>query len=401
MALAFLAVSPEAVQLLTMMLVVFGSAKLLAEVMERFGQPGIVGALLAGIIIGPSALNLVQPNDFLHALSELGVMFLLFRVGLEVKASELMKTGRVALLVATLGVVVPLLVGWGILASTGHTAIESIFMGAAMVATSVGITAQVLADKGLLQHRTAQIILAAAVIDDVLGLLVLAVVSSMADGALDIAGLVTSSAISIAFVVLVAKLGTPAVNRLLPKMRGGLRSQEAEFGLALIFLFAMSLLAVYSGVAAIIGAFLAGMALAESVERRVHSLAHGATELMVPFFLTGIGMQMKLDVFADMKLLGLAVAVFVAAVLTKWLGCGVGAWSLGRADARRIGLGMVPRGEVGMVVAQIGMAKGAISHEVYAVAVFMAVATTMAAPPLLNWAYRGLKDSQAPVETVQ
>ena len=101
MALAFLAVSPEAVQLLTMMLVVFGSAKLLAEVMERFGQPGIVGALLAGIIIGPSALNLVQPNDFLHALSELGVMFLLFRVGLEVKASELMKTGRVALLVAT------------------------------------------------------------------------------------------------------------------------------------------------------------------------------------------------------------------------------------------------------------------------------------------------------------
>jgi Kef-type K+ transport system membrane component KefB len=401
MILAFLAVSPEAVHLLTMMLVVFGSAKLLAEVMEHFGQPGIVGALLAGIIIGPSALNLVQPNDFLHALSELGVMFLLFRVGLEVKASELMKTGRIALLVATLGVVVPLIVGWALLAWTGHTTIESLFMGAAMVATSVGITAQVLSDKGLLQHRTAQIILAAAVIDDVLGLLVLAVVSSMADGALDIAGLVTSSAISIAFVVAVAKFGTPAMNRFLPKVRGGLRSQEAEFGIALIFLFAMSLLAVYSGVAAIIGAFLAGMALAESVEDRVHHLAHGAAELMVPFFLTGIGMQLKLSVFGDLNLLGLGCAVVVAAVLSKWLGCGLGALSLGRADAQRVGVGMVPRGEVGMVVAQIGMAKGAIGHEVYGVAVFMAVVTTMAAPPLLNWAYRGLPGAKPADQTVQ
>ena len=391
----------QAVHLLTMMLVVFGSAKLLAEVMEHFGQPGIVGALLAGIFIGPSALNLVQPNDFLHALSELGVMFLLFRVGLEVKASELMKTGRIALQVAMLGVVIPLIVGWAILAWTGHTTIESVFMGAAMVATSVGITAQVLSDKGLLQHRTAQIILAAAVIDDVLGLLVLAVVSSMADGALDIAGLVTSSAISIAFVVAVAKFGTPAMNRFLPKVRGSLRSQEAEFGIALIFLFAMSLLAVYSGVAAIIGAFLAGMALAESVEHRVHHLAHGAAELMVPFFLTGIGMQLKLSVFGDMNLLGLGCAVVVAAVLSKWLGCGLGALSLGREDAQRVGVGMVPRGEVGMVVAQIGMAKGAISHEVYGVAVFMAVVTTMAAPPLLNWAYRGLPAPKPADQTVQ
>jgi Kef-type K+ transport system membrane component KefB len=160
------------------------------------------------------------------------------------------------------------------------------------------------------------------------------------------------------------------------------------------------LLAVYSGVAAIIGAFLAGMAMAESVGHRVHDLSHGATELVVPFFLTGIGMQMKLDVFADMKLLALAGAILVAAIASKWVGCGLGALSLGGADARRVGIGMIPRGEVGMVVAQIGMSKGAIDDRVYAVAVFMAVLTTMAAPPLLNWAYRGV-NSSAPVDPEQ
>jgi len=390
MVFALLAASPETVQFLVMMLVVFGSAKVLGELSQRLGQPSIVGALLAGILIGPTALHLVEPNHFLSALSELGVMFLLFQVGLEVKASELMRSGRIALLVAILGVVVPLGAGFAILELTGHPLIESIFMGAAMVATSVGITAQVLADKGLLQHRTAQVILAAAVIDDVLGLLVLAVVSSMAEGKIDIAGLTITTVISVVFVVAVAKFGTPTVNVVLPRMRKTLRSADAEFGIALIFLFGMSLLAVVSGVAAIIGAFLAGMALAESVEHRVHDLARGATELMVPFFLTGIGMGMNLTVFRDPKLLYLAAGIFLAAVISKWLGCGLGALSLGAANANRVGLGMVPRGEVGMVVAQIGMARGAISAEVYAVAVFMAVATTMAAPPLLNRAYRSL-----------
>jgi Kef-type K+ transport system membrane component KefB len=387
---AFLAVSPEATQLLLSLLIVFGSAKLLAEVCERFRQPGIVGAILAGVFIGPSCFGWIQPNDLLHALSELGVMFLLFRVGLEVKASEMLKVGGTAMLVATLGVVVPFLLGWGILALAGHRAIESIFMGAAMVATSVGITAQVLADKGLLAHRTAKIILAAAVIDDVLGLLVLAVVSSMAQGAIDYVGLTLTTSVAVLFVLAVAKYGTTAMSRILPRVRRNLRSQEAEFAIAMVFLFAMSLLAIYSGVAAIVGAFLAGMALAESVGQRVHDLAHGATELMVPFFLTGIGLQMNLAVFKDPGLLLLSLVILVAALLGKWIGCGAGAWSLGRLDAHRIGVGMAPRGEVGMVVAQIGLARGAIGQEVYAVAVFMAVATTIIAPPLLNQAYRGL-----------
>src|SRR5216684_4536365 len=168
------------------LLVVFGSAKLLAELFERLNQPGIVGEILAGVLIGPSVLAWITPNDFLGALANLGAMFLLFRVGLDVKSSELMKVGGTATLVATLGVIVPFFLGWGLLLLWGASHIEAIFVGATMVATSVGITAQVLSTKGLLHERASKIILAAAVIDDVQGLLVLAVVSSLVRGKFDV-----------------------------------------------------------------------------------------------------------------------------------------------------------------------------------------------------------------------
>src|SRR6266853_512335 len=167
------------------MLVVFVSAKLMAELAERINQPGIVGEILAGVLIGPSVLGLIAPSEFLTALSDLGAMFLLFRVGLEVRSSELMKVGGTATLVACSGVVVPFFMGWGILILWGSPTNEAIFVGASMVATSVGITAQVLSAKGLLHAVSSKIILAAAVIDDVLGLLVLAVVSSLTHGKLN------------------------------------------------------------------------------------------------------------------------------------------------------------------------------------------------------------------------
>src|SRR5258708_1779772 len=157
------------------MLIIFGSAKLLAELFERLGQPGIVGEILAGALVGPSLLGWIQPNEMLKALSDLGVMFLLFGVGLEVKASELLRVGGKATLVATLGVIVPFFAGWGILSLWGAPQIEAVFVGAAMVATSVGITASVLSARGLLHEVASKIILTAAVIDDVLGLIVLAI----------------------------------------------------------------------------------------------------------------------------------------------------------------------------------------------------------------------------------
>ncbi|MGC4050298.1 MAG: cation:proton antiporter [Paludibaculum sp.] len=381
----------EAAHLPLQMLIVFGSAKLLAELAERLRMPGIVGGLLAGILIGPSALGWIQYDNLLHALAELGVMFLLFQVGLEVKATELLQAGRTAMIVAMLGVILPFLLGWAIMLGAGHPHLESIFMGAAMVATSVGITAQVLAGKGLLKHRTAQIILAAAVIDDVLGLLVLAVVSSMGEGkGIDFLGLATTAVVSIGFVVAVAKFGTKTVNIVLPKMMEKARVQEGEFAIAVCFLFIMALLATYSGVAAIVGAFLAGMALAETASHRLHTLVQGAGELMIPFFLASIGLQLDLRSFSNPSTLGLAVVILVAAVLSKAVGCGLGSYGLGLKDATRVGLGMVPRGEVGMVVAQVGLSKGDIGQGVYGIAVFMAVMTTIVAPPLLSYAYRDL-----------
>ncbi len=379
---------PAAAQIPFAMLLVFAAAKLLAEVFERLGQPGIVGEILAGVLIGPQVLGWLAPTEFLRTLSDLGVMFLLFRVGLEVKASELMKVGGTALLVAVAGVIVPFLAGWGICALWGEPRLESIFTGAAMVATSVGITARVLASRGLLDLRASRIIIAAAVVDDVLGLVVLALVSGMARGAVNYLDIGLTAGLALGFTFVVARFGTRTVRHVLPRVRARLRLAESEFALAMTLLFALSLLAIYAGVAAIVGAFLAGMALSESVEGRVTELTNGVAELLVPFFLAGIGLQFDLSAFTGANTLVLAGVLAIAAVLSKFVACGAGALRLGRTDAVRVGVGMVPRGEVGMVVAQIGLNLGAIGHNIYGIIVFMSVATTLVAPPFLKLAFR-------------
>lgn len=380
--------APEGATVAFAMLLVFGGAKLMAELFERLGQPGIVGEILVGVILGPSVLGWIEPNAVLTALADLGVMFLLFRVGLEVKPKDLMRVGPTATLVATLGVIVPFLLGWAILAWWRAPRIESVFVGAAMVATSVGITAQVLASKGLLHHVASQTILAAAVIDDVLGLLFLAIVSSMAQGKVNLLDLAGTAVAAGGFTVVIAKWGTGAMVRVMPRVEALLRAGNVQFNIAMILLFGLALLATYAGVAAIIGAFLAGMALGESLESRVCKLVDGVTELLLPFFLVGIGLHLDLSPFARASTLALAAIIIVAAVLSKLIGCGLGALPMGFANAVRVGCGMAPRGEVGMVVAQIGLGLGVIPQSIYGVVVFMAVATTLIAPPLINASFR-------------
>jgi Kef-type K+ transport system membrane component KefB len=314
-------------------------------------------------------------------------MFLLFRVGLEVKASELLKVGGTALLVAVAGSIVPFFAGWGICALWGEPRLESIFTGAAMVATSVGITAHVLASRGLLDMRASRIILAAAVVDDVLGLIVLAIVSGMAKGAVNYLDIALTAGLALGFTFFVARFGTRAVRHVMPRVQATSRLAESEFALAMTLLFALSVLAVYAGVAAIVGAFLAGMALSETAEGRVAEFTNGITELLAPFFLVGIGLHFDLSAFASTHTLALAGALVVAAVLSKFVACGAGALGVGRTDAIRVGVGMVPRGEVGMVVAQIGLNLGVIGHNIYGAIVFMSVATTLIAPPLLKVAF--------------
>jgi Kef-type K+ transport system membrane component KefB len=327
-------------------------------------------------------------------------------VGLEVKASELMKVGGTAFVVATCGVIVPFLMGWGICTLWGEPRIESIFTGASMVATSVGITAQVMASRGLLQTRAARIILAAAVIDDVLGLIVLALVSSLAKGSISYLDISITAGLAMGFTVFVAKFGVKAMRRVVPRVQARLSLVEGQFAIAMTILFALSLLAVYAGVAAIVGAFLAGMALSDSVDRRVTDLTNGVAELLVPFFLVGIGLHLKLSAFSNPRNIALALIILAAALVSKFIGCGIGAMGVGRADAMRIGVGMVPRGEVGMVVAQIGLNMGVMAQSIYGIVVFMSVATTLVAPPLLKLAFRGMatgvsSDEEAESQMVQ
>jgi len=370
------------------MLLVFGSAKLLGEVCERISVPGMVGEMLAGALIGPGLLGWVAPNETLHALSDLGVMFLLFNVGLEVKASELLRVGRTAAVVAAAGVIVPFFAGWGILMAWGAPNVEAIFVGAAMVATSVGITASILAGRGLLNEIASKIILTAAVIDDVLGLIVLAAVSAIARGRLSFLDLALTAVLAAGFTVVMAVWGTTVANRILPHFKSRARAEEAEFHIALVLLFALALLAQYTGVAAIVGAFLAGLALSDSVGSRVRDLTRGVSELLVPFFLVGVGLYFNLGIFSSSSTLFLALLLLAAAVATKLIGCGLGAASLGWRNMLKVGMGMVPRGEVGMVVAQLGLGLSVITAEIYSVVVFMVVSTTVLTPLLLNLAFR-------------
>lgn len=370
------------------MLLIFGSAKLLAEGAVRLGSPAIVGEIIAGILIGPSVLGWVTPNEVLSAFAELGVMVLLFRVGLECKSTELLRVGGTATLTAVLGVIVPMIAGWGVFRLWGYGQIPSAFMGAAMVATSVGITAQVLGERGLLHLLASKVILAAAVIDDVLGLIVLAIVSGAARGSVNLTEIALMTAFAVSFTLLVAWAGSRTMQRILPRVEQNLAVGEAQFNLSLLALFALAVISAYAGVAAIIGAFLAGMVMAETIGKRVHDLVHGVTELFVPFFLVNIGLQLQLAPLRDPAVLTLGLITLAAAVLSKFLGCSLGAWRLGWTEMQRIGAGMIPRGEVGMVVAQIGLACGAIDQAVYGIAVFMAILTTVIAPPLLKFTYR-------------
>jgi len=204
------------------MLVVFGSAKILEELFERLGQPGIVGQIRAGIVIGPSVLGWISPNEFTAAMAQLGVMFLLFRVGLEVDAAGLMRTGVSALSTGILGVAIPFASGWAFYKLWGP-GLEAVFLGTALTATSVGITAQVLAARGLLHRTAAKIILGAAVIDDILALLLLGFVSSIAEGTVNLLELAVTTGLALGFVVVVAHGGTQAIGHVLAKLEGKLR----------------------------------------------------------------------------------------------------------------------------------------------------------------------------------
>lgn len=367
------------------MLVAFVAALVGGEIAQRLRMPAVVGQIVAGVAVGPSALGWLTLTEPLELLSELGAILLLFTVGLETKLIDLKKVGGTAFLVGVLGVVVPFALGAGWAFYSGFPTAKAMFVAAAFVATSAGITAKVLQELGALDRKEARIILGAAVIDDVLAMLLLAVVSALQTKVgVDVLNLLKVLGGAIGFVAVVALLGTRVMRRSSGLLDAPI-DNESPLPVSFAICLALSVASAYVGLAAIIGAFLAGMVLAETPHRKEleHDFAR-VSAILVPFFFVVTGAKVDVKLLASGPVLVSVAVVTVLAIVGKVVGCGLGARSLGKQGALTVGVGMVPRGEVGVIVAGIGQQAGVFPAATYAVIVGMSLLTSIVAPPALK-----------------
>jgi Kef-type K+ transport system membrane component KefB len=388
--------------------VILVAAKLGGDAAVRLGQPAVLGELLAGVVLGNlgllgfHGLDAVAGNSDVDLLSRLGVLILLFDVGLESTVGQMMGVGVSALLVATLGVAAPLLLGWlvGAWLLPDAGAHLHAFLGATLCATSVGITARVLQDLGRSQSREARIILGAAVVDDVLGLVVLSVVAGVIGAS---SGGAPLSYASIGWIVLKAGIflaGSVIVGLWLsPRLfRFGslLRTRDVLLTFGLTFCFALAWLSDLVGLAPIVGAFAAGLiledvhfrSLVDRGERPLREAIHPITAFLAPLFFVVMGMRTQLASFFDARVVVLTLALTIAAIAGKQV-CGLGVLG-GGVDRLSVGLGMVPRGEVGLIFANIGLMLSVGDHALldattYSAIVAMVILTTLVTPPALKW----------------
>jgi Kef-type K+ transport system membrane component KefB len=388
-------------------------AKLCGEVFERFKQPAVLGELIGGIVVGNLALfgfhfaDSLKTNEVIGALAEIGVIILLFEVGLESDLAEMLEVGCSSLFVAVAGVIVPFFLGWGVSAYfiPGEARLGHIFIGATLCATSVGITARVLKDIGKLRTRESRIILGAAVIDDILGLLILAVVAGTIHAAnegtsLSMGSVALIAAKSVAFLLIAIALGKFVVPHLL-RGAGRFESRGVLLTLALAFCFLLAWTAAKVGLAPIVGAFAAGLVLddvhfktaSSRNERDLQDLISPVSTVLVPIFFVLMGLRVDLHAFAKPELLGFAAVLTLAAVIGKQV-CSLAVAERG-LNRLAIGIGMIPRGEVGLIFAGIGAtlmlsdAQGVrspvIGSATFGAIVIMVIVTTLVTPPILKW----------------
>jgi len=367
---------------------IFVAAKVIGETFERLRLPAVLGEILAGVVLGPYAFGLIHPSDTLQSIAEIGAIFVLFHAGLEIRPQDLINVGRKALLVAIAGIVVPFALGFAYMHWRGDAVTESVFVGAAMVATSVGITARVLGDMGVISSRTAKIILGAAVFDDILGMLLLAVVDGLArTEGVQWMKLGVLAAEAIVFALFMIFLGPRIISRIKPGM-AHLSTHNAPLIVALIVCLGLSYAASRIGMAAIIGAFFAGMIFAEySPEWDLLPRVHAITEFLGPFFFFSIGSQLDVKLFNG-DVLMVALNVTLLAVVSKVVGCGLPLINEGWNMVLSVGVGMMPRGEVALIVALVGLNSKIVTQSTYAIVVFMTAVTTVLAPPLLRHLFR-------------
>jgi Kef-type K+ transport system membrane component KefB len=397
--LAGAAEGADVARLLLVLASILAAAKLLGELAERFGQPAVLGELLAGVLLGRSVLGIVPADgveaELIHLLAELGVLLLLFEIGLETDLQEMFRVGAASLAVALVGVALPFAFGYLFWRYAPHAASGSgdltsaaIFIGATLTATSVGITARVLSDLGRMHTAEARIIIGAAVIDDVLGLVILSVVSGVAAGAaVSVLGILGTLAVAVGFLVVAVLLGrflAPRLFDLINRMqvRYVLVVASVAFGLALAGLAGLA------GSALIIGAFAAGLVLSgtnqfDTIEHEVRPVA----SIFTPFFFVSVGSSVNLALL-DPSTPAARATLLIAAVLILLavLGKIAAGWAAPWARFRRlvVGVGMVPRGEVGLIFADIGRRSGLMGDDVFGAVLLMVMVTTFIAPPALK-----------------
>lgn len=399
----------------------------ISSLVEKFGQPSVLGELVIGVVLGNLVLlgiNIFKPikaDKFIPFLAELGVIILLFQVGLESNISQMKKVGMRAFLVAIVGVVCPFVLGTYIVGPwlfPGLSANAYLFLGAALTATSVGITARVFKDLNKLNTPEAQIVLGAAVIDDVMGLIILAIVSAVAT-----MGAVSIGAIGIIFLkailflvgaIFIGQISAPFFAKILSKIHTGV---GMKFALALSFALIFSYIAGEIGLAPIVGAFAAGLVLdpvhfkyfkrpkvaddllenskkltyqqkkhlekiaEHHTEKHVEDLIEPLAHFLVPIFFVVTGMNVQLETLFDTKILIVALGITIVAILGKY----VSGLFAGKVNKNIVGFGMVPRGEVGLIFASMGSALGVINQQLFSVIVIMVVFTTLLTPPILNY----------------
>ena len=394
-------------------------AKIAGELFERIGEPAVLGELIAGIVLGNLVIlnfngaEALKTNETIAALAELGVIILLFEVGLESDLNEMMEVGWSSLLVAVLGIVAPFLLGWAVSAYfiPEDARLAHIFIGATLAATSVGITARVFKDLGKLTTREARIILGAAVIDDVLGLLILAVIAgtiraSAAGSTLALFDIVMIGIKALGFLVVAILVGQFIMPRLL-RGAGRFETRGVLLTVAISFCFLLAWAASKVGLAPIVGSFAAGLILDEvhykprggRVERDLHDLLQPVSTVLVPIFFVLMGLKVDLRLFAKIDVLGFALVLTLAAIVGKQI-CSLGVLERG-IDRLTVGLGMIPRGEVGLIFAGIGAtlflptstgaSEPVISSATFNVVVIMVMVTTLITPIALKWSLKRLK----------
>ena len=381
----------HASDILFTLFIVFVAAQIGGEIAQRLKLPGVVGEIAAGCVIGPSLLGWITPEQTatgtpLDVLAEIGVVLLLFSVGLETRLEDLKKVGKVAFLVGVLGVLVPFGMGSVWAHGNGFDWDKSLFVAAAFVATSAGITARVLQELNALQRVESKVILGAAVIDDILAMLLLGVVVSMqGGGGFNLSHLLLVLAGAIGFIAVVG-LGGAQVMRWNSSWLEKPLAPHSPLMIVLALCLGLAYLSTLFGLAAIIGAFLAGMIASET--RQQHTLEKQTMPLLAlltPFFFVVTGSKIDLHELANTDALLMLAAVTAIAIVSKLAGGWLGSLSLGKHSATIIGFGMVPRGEVGVVIASLGLAAGVFNNRIYAIIVAMSLLTAMVTPPVLAW----------------